>query len=87
MDITSKSKPEPSPKASGSAPLPDLRRGMKGFLRGVQQEMKRVTWPSRKETTRLTGVVLGVCGLITIFLALLSGAFDVLMKILLEGGK
>jgi preprotein translocase subunit SecE len=28
------------------------------FVREVRQEMKRVTWPTRKETTLSTGMVL-----------------------------
>ena len=47
-------------------------RGIVGYFRGVWSEMGKVTWPTREETTRLTGVVLGV----TIAFALGLGALD-----------
>ncbi|MBN1680973.1 MAG: preprotein translocase subunit SecE [Anaerolineae bacterium] len=48
-------------------------RGIATYFRGVYSELQKVTWPSREETTRLTGVVLGV----TIAFALSLGLLDV----------
>lgn len=38
------------------------------YLRETRGEVRKVTWPSRAEATRLTGVVLGVTLAMTIFL-------------------
>lgn len=47
-------------------------RGIAAYFRGVVAEMQKVTWPSREEATRLTGVVLGV----TIAFAIVLGILD-----------
>jgi len=58
---------------------------MKGFFSEVQREMKKVSWPTRAETNRLTAVVLIVCaGLVVLFTAL-SVVFDTLVSLLTKG--
>ena len=42
------------------------------FLKEVQLEMKKVNWPTRKETIRYTLMVIGVAVAVAIFL----GGFD-----------
>ncbi len=42
------------------------------FLTGVRAEIKRVTWPSRRETMGGTGVVLFVVFLFSLFLGLVD---------------
>lgn len=44
------------------------------FFRDASSEMKKVVWPSREETQRLTLVVIGV----SLSIGLLLGAFDFL---------
>lgn len=71
-------------RPSGSVPVPRMRRGFKTFINEVIREMKRVTWPSRPETNRLTGVVLVICGLLVVVLFLMGllvgSALDLLMQ-------
>ncbi len=75
-----KDRPTPSaragkPRGTGSTGLINripVVRGIVAYFRGVSAEMQKVTWPNREETTRLTGVVLGV----TIAFALSLGALD-----------
>jgi len=50
-------------------------RGLVAYFRGVSSEMQKVTWPSREETTRLTGVVLGVTIAFAIALGILDSFF------------
>lgn len=68
----------PSPaKATGSVPVPDIaRRGVRGFISDVRSEMKKVIWPTRIETLRLTGIVLAVCALAVSILFTLGWAFS-----------
>ncbi|MCU0315777.1 MAG: preprotein translocase subunit SecE [Fimbriimonadaceae bacterium] len=76
-DKTSASKP-------AGVPLPSRKRGgIKGFFRDVIAEMKKVIWPTPRETTRLTGVVLGVCALVVILLTLSSLAVEALLKVII----
>lgn len=68
--------------------VPSIKgKGLGGFYRDVVREMKHVTWPTRHEAFRLTGVVLGVCGLLTLLLYSFSFAVEQLLHILGIGGK
>lgn len=72
-------------KAPSSIPTPKSRRGMKGFFNEVGREMKKVTWPTRKETTRLTLVVFSVCTIIVLVLYVLSFVFEHMVNLLTRG--
>jgi len=50
------------------------------FLKEVRQEMKKVNWPSRQETTKYTLIIIGVCVVVAIYL----GGLDLLFTSLLE---
>ena len=79
MSNTNQSEPA---KGRGSVPVPKSKRGVKGFFNEVSREMKKVSWPTRAETNRLTAVVLVVCaGLVALFTAL-SVVFDTLVTML-----
>jgi len=49
-------------------------------------ELRKVNWPSRRDTVRLTIMVLLVCGAVGIFLGLLDWGFSKLVASLLLGG-
>lgn len=68
-------------------PMPKFGKGPRAFYRDVVREMKHVSWPSQKDTTRLTGVVFAVCGLVAILLLVLSLGFEQLLKVFVTGGK
>lgn len=73
--------------SKSTPPVPDIKgRGLSGFFRDVQREMKHVNWPTRQESTRLTGVVLGVCGLLALVLTALSFGLEMLLKMIGVGG-
>ena len=52
------------------------------FLKDVRLELKKVSWPSKQETTKLTGVVILVSVIIASFLGLLDFMFIRLLNIL-----
>jgi preprotein translocase subunit SecE len=52
------------------------------FLKEVKIELKKVSWPTRKETTRFTGMVIIVSAVIAIFLGGLDLLFQSILKIL-----
>ena len=72
-------------RPQGGVPLPTMKRGGKGFLRDVKLELRNISWPTRQETFRLTGVVLGVCVLITVILTVLSYLFETIINLLTKG--
>lgn len=80
-------KAEPTTKVPGdkkpvsNAPMPKAkRRGTKGFLTDIRAELKKVTWPSRSEANRLTGVVLTVCIMCVVILYGLSLGFGWILE-------
>ena len=56
----------------------------KQFLREVRTELKKVTWPSRKDTLSGTLVVLVAVFLIAIFLGIVDSGLSNLIKQLLK---
>jgi preprotein translocase SecE subunit len=72
-------------KPQGSLPIPRSKRGLKGFLSEVGREMKKVSWPSRAETNRLTGVVIGVCVFVGAIMIMMGAMFGALIDFLTKG--
>ncbi len=58
--------------------------GGKQFLREVKTELKKVTWPSRKDTLSGTAVVLVAVFIIAIFLGVVDSGLSNLIKELLK---
>ena len=56
----------------------------KQFLREVKTELKKVTWPSRKDTLSGTLVVLVAVFIIAIFLGIVDSGLSNLIKALLK---
>ncbi|SFM38281.1 MULTISPECIES: preprotein translocase subunit SecE [Salibacterium] len=54
------------------------------FLREVGKEMKRVTWPTRRELTKYTIVVLVTVVFFVIFFAVVDLGLSELVRIILE---
>lgn len=46
------------------------------YFRTSKVELKKVTWPTKKETTRYTLIVVGLCLAVALFFALLDGVFN-----------
>ncbi len=73
------------PRRSGALPIPKSKRGLKGFFLEVGREMRKVSWPSRAETNRLTGVVLAVCGIVVVILSAMSYFFETIVNLITKG--
>ena len=58
--------------------------GGKQFLREVKTELKKVTWPTRKDTLAGTAVVLVAVFIIAIFLGIVDSGLSALVKELLK---
>ena len=57
---------------------------MVSFFQESREELKRVNWPTMKETVRMTGIVIGMSLLVALFLGLLDFLFIYIIKILIE---
>lgn len=68
--MSSKDDSQNQPKSPTSIATPKFKRGLKGFFTETSREMKKVNWPTKKETTRLTFVVISLCVVVA---GLLSG--------------
>ena len=66
MDITNKVKNTPGKTIS--------------FLKDVQLEVKKVNWPTRKETLKYTLIVIGVSAVVAAFLGGLDYIFSTLLN-------
>jgi preprotein translocase subunit SecE len=58
--------------------------GAKQFLREVKTELKKVTWPSRKDTLSGTAVVLVAVFIIALFLGIVDSGLSNLIKWVLK---
>lgn len=64
--------------------LKDKIESAKQFLREVRTELKKVTWPSRKDTLSGTVVVLVAVFVISLFLGVVDSLLSALIKGLLK---
>ena len=58
------------------------RRGLRKFLHDVRIELSKVTWPTRKDLTQSTIVVLVAVAIASVYIAALDGVFSNLMKLI-----
>jgi preprotein translocase SecE subunit len=64
---------------------PKFKRGLKGFIADTKREMNKVNWPTKKETTRLTSVVLSLVIVIAVMLSLMGWASDTVVALITKG--
>lgn len=63
-----------------------MKGGLGKYLKEVGVEMRRVIWPTRQETFRLTIIVLLVCVLFVVYLYIASTLMQFIITAM-EGGK
>ena len=51
-----------------------------GFFGEVYAELRKAEWPTRQESTRLTGVVIAIAGLVGVILGILDFLFGLLAR-------
>jgi preprotein translocase subunit SecE len=54
------------------------------FWQEVQSELKLVTWPSRQNTVRLTGIVIAVSVLVGLYVGALDFVFTKVMGLVVQ---
>ena len=60
--------------------IKNIPKKISTFLKEVQLEVKKVNWPTRKETLRYTLIVVGVSAVIAAFLGGLDFIFSQLLN-------
>ncbi len=65
-------------------PIKEKYEVVKQFLREVKVELKKVTWPSRKDTLAATAVVLITVIIVAFFLGIVDSGLSALVKELLK---
>jgi preprotein translocase subunit SecE len=81
-----KKKPMPASKKQGATVKPNdgiLGKSLQ-FLREVKVELKKVTWPSRKQTIGSTVVVIVLVMLISLFLGVVDMGLSNLIRVALR---
>ena len=74
-------------KAAAKEKFFSAAKATKKFIFGIPHFLKemvvpsKVTWPTAKETTKRTGVVLVVSGVSAVIILLMDTAFSLLMKV------
>jgi preprotein translocase subunit SecE len=76
-------KPIPSAKTAPAKGEKNVLEKSVQFLREVKVELKKVTWPSRKQTLGSTAVVIVVVTIISMLLGLMDIGLSSLVKIVL----
>jgi preprotein translocase subunit SecE len=72
-------------KSSTQAGQPKRRRF--AFFSDIVGELKKVVWPTRQETTRLSLIVIGICLIMGLLLGLIDYGFSELVAKVFLGGK
>ena len=69
------------------AQIGKLKRSRFAFVRDIIDELRKVTWPTRRETIRLTIMVIIVCAVVGIFLGAIDYGFAELVGKVFLGGR
>lgn len=75
-----------NPAGPARPSVPKMKGGLGKYLKEVGVEMRRVIWPTRQETIRLTIIVLLVCVLFVVYLYVASTIMHFIITAM-EGGK
>ncbi|MDQ0220539.1 preprotein translocase subunit SecE [Peribacillus cavernae] len=57
---------------------------MSDFFSGVVREMKKVSWPKRKELSRYTVIVVATVAIMSVFFAVVDLGISELIRLVLE---
>ena len=74
----------PPAKPRSTRPVSTERRWRR-LIRETRSELKKVVWPTREQTIRLTGIVIGASVAVGLFLGAVDLLFELLFKVLLGG--
>ena len=79
-----KKKQSAAPGPVATKPKDNIFTKSAQFLREVKVELKKVTWPSRKQTIGSTAVVIALVMIISLFLGVVDFGISSLIRIVLQ---
>jgi preprotein translocase subunit SecE len=79
-----KKKYSPAASPVATKPKDNIFTKSAQFLREVKVELKKVTWPSRKQTIGSTAVVIALVMIISLFLGVVDFGISSLIRIVLQ---
>lgn len=62
----------------------EKKGGIKEFFKGTKSELKKVSWPNKKELTNYTIVVLATCFIMTVVIWVLDLIFHQFLSIFIS---
>ena len=74
-------------KNPSQAQIGKPKRSRFAIIRDIIDELRKVTWPTRRETIRLTIMVIIVCLVVGIFLGAIDYGFTELVSKVFLGGR
>ncbi|MCC7371379.1 MAG: preprotein translocase subunit SecE [Chloroflexi bacterium] len=66
-------------------PLAGRGQGLAGLFRELRSEIKKVNWPTPRQTANMTGVIVALSAALGAFLGLVDFTFQELFRLLLQG--
>jgi preprotein translocase subunit SecE len=54
-----------------------------GTFRGLKAELKRVTWPTKKDIVKATKTVFAICAIYLVYLVIVDSGFQYLFNLIL----
>lgn len=76
--------PRPLAPTAGRLPIGTRGQGLANFVRELRSELRKVIWPTRKEATNLTAVVVALSAAVGAFLGLIDYVFQEFFRFLLR---
>ena len=74
---------KPAPKKA--VKKDDKKKGGFGqWLHDMKGEMKKIVWPTKEVTTKNTGIVIGMCASVGVFLAVFDGAARLIVNTIFQ---
>lgn len=64
--------------------IKNVTSSITGFAGDIENEAKRITWPSRQEAVKSTLAVLAISGIFAAFLGLVDYLFSIAVRLLLS---
>ena len=73
---------KPAPKKTVKKDEKKKKGGFGQWLRDMKGEMKKIVWPTKKDTARNTGIVIGMCLCVGVFLWVFDAAATTIVSTL-----
>ncbi len=64
--------------------MPTIITNLRDYLRGAVEEMKKVTWPTKKQTTTYSFIVIGMSIGVAVFFGVLDKVFSFGLDLLIR---